>query len=81
MKKKRLTLMLIFLSGLFFSACFAAEESTPAPSNHSSLVYPGPDGRLVYKPYIKQGDKIIDYSYFGYKKVKSQFRMFRWSKP
>ena len=37
------------------------------PTN-SSLVYMGSDGRLEYKPYTKQGDKIIDYSYCGYKK-------------
>ncbi|HKL21087.1 MAG TPA: sulfatase/phosphatase domain-containing protein, partial [Tichowtungia sp.] len=37
------------------------------PTN-SSLVYPGEDGRLEYRPYTKQGDKIIDYSYCGYKR-------------
>lgn len=38
----------------------------PKPK-HSSLVYPGTDGKLVYEPYTKQGDRIIDFSYCGYK--------------
>ena len=27
----------------------------------------GPDGRLVYRPYTDKGDKILDFSYCGYK--------------
>lgn len=34
----------------------------------SSLVYLGKDGRLVYKPYTDNGDKILDFSYSGYKR-------------
>jgi hypothetical protein len=34
----------------------------------SSLVYLGKDGHLVYKPYTDQGDKILDFSYSGYKR-------------
>jgi len=34
----------------------------------SSLVYFGNDGRLVYKPYTDKGDKILDFSYCGYKR-------------
>ena len=31
------------------------------------LITRGPDGKLVYKPYTDRGDKIIDFSYAGYK--------------
>jgi len=42
--------------------------SCAVQTTNSSLVYPGIDGRLEYKPYTKQGDTILDYSYCGYKK-------------
>jgi len=34
----------------------------------SALVYPGKDGKLVYKPYTDKGDKILDFSICGYKR-------------
>ncbi|KAI8137514.1 hypothetical protein BJV82DRAFT_635163 [Fennellomyces sp. T-0311] len=33
---------------------------------YSRVVYPGPDGRLVYPPYNEKGDRIIDFSSAGY---------------
>ena len=36
-----------------------------AEGNHSKLVYPGPDGRLVYVPDEK-GNIIPDFSHCGY---------------
>jgi hypothetical protein len=33
---------------------------------HSKLVYPGKDGKLVYKPYTDRGDTIPDFSHCGY---------------
>ncbi|MFC1552514.1 hypothetical protein ACFL6P_08130 [Candidatus Latescibacterota bacterium] len=36
-----------------------------AQENHSSLVYPGEDGKLVYVP-DERGNVIPDYSYAGY---------------
>ncbi len=35
---------------------------------YSSLVYPGEDGRLVYEPYTDNGDRILDFSYCGFKR-------------
>lgn len=32
----------------------------------SKLVYPGPGGRLVYRPYTTRGDTIPDFSHCGY---------------
>lgn len=34
----------------------------------SALVYPGKDGKLVYKPYNEKGDKILDFSICGFKR-------------
>ncbi len=33
---------------------------------HSKLVYPGKEGKLVYKPYTEKGDTIPDFSHCGY---------------
>ncbi|KAI7852959.1 hypothetical protein BDC45DRAFT_558245 [Circinella umbellata] len=33
---------------------------------YSRIVYPGPDGKLVYPPYNDQGDRILDFSSAGY---------------
>jgi len=38
-----------------------------SPSKWAPLVALGPDGRLVYKPYSDNGDRILDWSYCGYK--------------
>ena len=35
-------------------------------ANHSKLVAPGADGKLVYKPYTERGDVIPDFSNCGY---------------
>ncbi len=32
----------------------------------SKLIYPGKDGKLVYKPYTNEGDILPDFSYCGY---------------
>jgi hypothetical protein len=50
---------LMILAILFPGVCL------PKPT-HSSLVYPGPDGKLVYKPYTDKGDILLDFSYCGY---------------
>src|SRR5688500_16312791 len=42
----------------------AAARSDEA--KYSSLVFPGPDDRLVYRPYTEQGDRIPDFSHCGY---------------
>lgn len=36
------------------------------PSPLQPLVAPGPDGRLVYRPYSDRGDRILDWSQTGY---------------
>lgn len=38
------------------------------PDKRAPLVSPGEDGRLVYKPYSDRGDRILDFSYCGYKR-------------
>jgi hypothetical protein len=44
------------------SSLFAA----PPPAPHTSLVYPGPDGKLVYAPANNAGDTILDFSHCGF---------------
>jgi hypothetical protein len=44
---------------------FLSTAAIPAQENHSSLVYPDDDGKLVYVP-DEQGNVIPDYSYAGY---------------
>lgn len=44
------------------------EVSPFQESQYAPLVSLGTDGKLVYRPYTEQGDKIIDFSYCGYKK-------------
>lgn len=48
------------------TAATAFSATAPAAAPHASLVYPGPDGRLVYQPYNAQGDTIIDFSHCGF---------------
>src|SRR5262245_53537184 len=43
----------------------AGLDAPAAPQARSQWVYPGPDGKLVYKTMPK-GDKIMDYSHAGY---------------
>jgi hypothetical protein len=62
-------------SALILSCCLLgatefASAAAPVPSpggNHSKLVFPGPDGRLHYKPYTDEGDTIPDFSNCGYR--------------
>lgn len=44
------------------------EEDSSPDSAYSALVYPGKDGRLVYKPYTDKGDQLLDFSFCGYKR-------------
>ena len=44
----------------------AAPCALGADAPHSKLVYPGPDGKLVYKP-LANGDTILDFSNCGYR--------------
>lgn len=34
--------------------------------NHSKILYPGKDGKLIYAPYSQQGDILPDFSFCGY---------------
>jgi hypothetical protein len=61
--------------GIRLMDCFKGsgenEQSATISSDdpaHSSLVYPGNDGRLVYQPFTPQGDQIPDFSICGYKR-------------
>ena len=50
----------------------SVEKSQGGTAVHTDMatgpfVSMGPDGRLVYKPFTEEGDRIIDYSYCGYK--------------
>jgi hypothetical protein len=47
-------------------AVFAAEPAPGMTAGRSSLVSPGPDGRLRYTPYTSRGDIIPDFSHCGY---------------
>jgi len=52
-----------------FAALALSTAVVPAPATapvHSRFVYPGPDGKLVYKPYTDRGDRIPDFSHCGY---------------
>ena len=57
----KITGLLTFAMPFFITnfACGAADNTCP-------LVHPGPDGKLVYKPYDAQGDTIPDFSNCGY---------------
>lgn len=55
---------LLFLALLCAGGIAAANDA--APVVYSKLVYPGRDGRLVYKPYTDRGDTIPDFSRCGY---------------
>jgi hypothetical protein len=46
----------------------AIPEHPFVPSKLAPLVYMGSDGRLVYKPYSDQGDRVLDWSQCGYEK-------------
>ncbi len=48
---------------MVFSLSKIEAETT---GNHSKLVYPGSDGKLVYQPYTDEGDIIPDFSNCGY---------------
>ncbi len=43
-----------------------ANAPAPAGSGKSALVYPGTDGKLVYKPWNDRGDTVLDFSNCGY---------------
>lgn len=50
----------------FLVAAAAAGLTAPeAPQAKSQWVYPGPDGKLIYKT-TERGDKILDFSHAGY---------------
>lgn len=70
-----ITLRTLFLAG---SLCLtliiplqaeAAERGVTVHQDlkNGQLVSVGPDGKLIYKPYTDQGDRVMDYSYAGYK--------------
>jgi hypothetical protein len=40
-------------------------ECMPNPS--APLIFMGPDGKLAYRPFSDKGDKLMDWSYCGYK--------------
>ena len=44
-----------------------AAERAGGAGGYSKLVFPGPDGKLQYKPSDEQGDTIPDFSNCGYK--------------
>jgi hypothetical protein len=62
----------IVLIGMGFSSALEGETSAGVPFSpepeRSSLVFPGPDGRLTYKPFSDRGDVIPDFSGVGYRK-------------
>jgi len=47
---------------------FQNHDLPPDQTTACSLVYPGKDGHLVYRPYTDKGDRILDFSYCGYKR-------------
>ncbi|MCC5845682.1 MAG: hypothetical protein JJU05_15640 [Verrucomicrobia bacterium] len=51
------------LSLLILPAAHAVHEDIMT----GPLITRGPDGKLVYRPFTNRGDKIIDFSYAGYK--------------
>lgn len=58
--------MLLGRSVLSLAATFALVPAGHAePRPHSAWVYPGPDGKLVYKT-TPTGDRIMDFSHAGY---------------
>ncbi|MFH4968322.1 alpha/beta hydrolase fold domain-containing protein [Gaetbulibacter sp. M240] len=54
----------ILLENVYFIEMGPASKK----ASNSTLVYPGEDGSLVYKPYTENGDKILDFSYCGYQR-------------
>src|SRR5262249_34490841 len=54
-----------FVGGLGLAILFGAAAATGA-DNYSEWVYPGPSGKLEYKT-TPAGDRIMDFSYAGYK--------------
>src|SRR5688500_12099581 len=45
--------------------CTATADACADEGARSAWVYPGPDGKLVYKP-TDAGDRIMDFSHAGY---------------
>lgn len=54
------------LSTTWLVMCLSGFWATGAPTNFSSLVYPGQTGQLIYQPDA-QGDRIPDFSRVGYR--------------
>ncbi|MFC1607750.1 hypothetical protein ACFL47_07240 [Candidatus Latescibacterota bacterium] len=54
-----------FTTVLLLAFSFISAQSPDNTTNHSKLVYPGRDGRLVYMP-DERGNTIPDFSYAGY---------------
>lgn len=52
------------LVGCLLALGIASAAAEPPP--HSELVFPGPDGRLIYQP-LENGDTILDFSNCGYR--------------
>src|SRR5947209_18476347 len=50
---------------MVLSAAVGGRSGPEAPSARSQWVYPGPDGKLVYKT-TERGDRILDFSHAGY---------------
>jgi len=66
----RLSTSIVGLASLYLA--FALGASCLFAQNQSSLVYPGPDGRLVYEGYANEGQRspdniMIDFSRAGYR--------------
>lgn len=55
----------IFAIALLFLSLLARLLSAEQPGR-SSLVFPGPDGKLQYKPYTDKGDTLPDFSHCGF---------------
>lgn len=60
----RLLLTLLLLTVPLFGGSLAVPSDRPG---QSSLVTPGPDGRLRYTAYTASGDMIPDFSHCGYR--------------
>lgn len=58
-------LNLCLLASLVIFLLYSVDARADKPT-HSTYVFPGKDGRLVYKPYTDQGDILPDFSHCGY---------------
>jgi len=54
-------------------------QRTFQPDERAPLVSMGGDGRLVYKPYSDKGDRVLDWSYCGYKRSEAPIPDVPWA--